>query len=263
MNKIISVKLPKAIDYGAVEFKNWIHKHTMRGVLVAFAFTLALFLFVVISAMMQYQVFFAPITDIRSVDISMVSATEQETAEEDALNEPPPDKIQINTGPAARAGNPVAVPDSEVTPDMQEFAAIDVVDRASTEGGTGEDMGGFSGNIDMNEVEVEEKIETMPEPDEFIPVEKEPQVSSLQDLMKLVVYPEVAKRAGIEGLVTVQVLISKTGKPIKAQILASENSNLNQAAIDAAMKYDGYTPAIQNDQPVNCWMILPINFQLR
>jgi protein TonB len=262
MNRIINVQLPKAIDYGAAELKDWISKYTLRGVLASIALTIVLFLFVIISSMMQHQVFFAPITDIRSVDITTTLAADSQDTAEETLNEQPPEIVQVNTGPAARAGNPVAVPDSEVAPDMQEFAAEDVMDRASAEGGSGEDMGDFAGNIDMNPVEVEEKLEDLPSFEDFIPVEKDPAPASLSDLMKLIVYPEIAKRTGIEGIVTVGVLVDANGKAIKTRILHSENTNLNQAAIDAIMKYDAWIPAIQNGSPVACWLTIPINFRL-
>ena len=261
MNKIITVDLPKAKNYGAVELTELIKKHTMRGVLAALGLTIALFLFVLISAALQYQVYFAPITSINSVDISTITSNDQDVDETD-LNAPPPEVI-INTGPASRAGNPVAAPDAEITPDMQDFSAMDEIDRASSEGGDGDDLGGFADNIDMNDVKVDEAIEEDPAWDEFKPVEKEPDISSMQDLMNLVVYPESAKRVGIEGTVVVTVLITEKGTPKNIRVLSSDNSNLNNAAKSAVMKYRGYKPAIQNGSPTSCWLVIPINFKLK
>ncbi len=261
MNRIIAVELPKAKTYGAVELTKLINKHTLRGVYAAIALTILLFLFVVISAMMQYQVYFSPITSISSVDLSVL--TRPETTEVDQVDPVTAPDVQVNHGPASRAGNPVAVPDAEITADMAEFSAIDEIERAASVGGDGIDDGTLSANIDLGEVKEVEKIEEEPDIGAFIAVEQEPAVSNLNDLMKLVKYPDIARKAGIEGVVVVGVLVGPDGAPKKAQVVSSANSNLNQAAIDAALAYRGYTPAIQNEQPVSCWLMLPINFSLR
>ena len=167
-------------------------------------------------------------------------------------------------GPAARAGIPVPVPDAQITPDMQEFATIDVMSRASAEGGSGIDLGGFASNIDFNQsskVDVKVK-EKEPEPDEFIPVEKEPGVDYSR-LQSLVIYPDLAKRAGIEGRVTIRVLIDKDGSVRKMFIEDSDNSLLNEAAENAIRNYGRFKPAIQNQEPIMCWISIPIQFKLR
>lgn len=108
----------------------------------------------------------------------------------------------------------------------------------------------------------QDENEDLPEFGDFIPTEKIPEVSNVMNLMKLVKYPELAKTAGVEGIVTVGVLIGKDGKPIKTKIISSANSNLNSAAVEAIMAYRGYTPAENEGKPVACWLIVPINFKL-
>lgn len=261
MNKIIAVELPKAITYGAVELKDWIAKHTLRGVLASFGLTLLLFLFVIISAKLQYQVYFSPITAITSVDIPPPSQTTDDEEDETKPDAATITDRVINHGPASRAGVPVGIPDAEIKVDI-EFASTDEIDRASSKGGDGLDDGTFASNIDMNPVKIEEVIEKLPDFDDFLAVEKEPTVSNINDLMKLVEYPEMAKRSGIEGTVTIAVLIDKSGKPVKTKILNSENANLNAAAVKGVMAYRGYTPALQNKQPTSCWLTIPVSFKL-
>ncbi|HYF04436.1 MAG TPA: energy transducer TonB, partial [Patescibacteria group bacterium] len=91
--------------------------------------------------------------------------------------------------------------------------------------------------------------------------EKQPGID-LADIQKRAVYPDLARRAGIEGRVTVQVLIDKTGKPLKYQILESANSVLNEAAAKAVMS-GTYTPAIQNGSPIAIWANIPVVFKIR
>ena len=103
--------------------------------------------------------------------------------------------------------------------------------------------------------------EIEPDPDEFTPCEKEPFVD-LGALQKLVVYPEEAKRDGIEGLVFVRALINKEGVATKHRIDHSTNTVLNKAAIDAVMNMK-YKPAIQKGKQIFCWISIPITFKLR
>lgn len=99
---------------------------------------------------------------------------------------------------------------------------------------------------------------------DFIPVESVPEISDLQDLMKQVKYPKDEKKKGNEGLTKVQILIGTDGIPIKYRILASSGHiALDLEAGRAAMEYKDYTPAVQDGKPVPCWMVLPINFQLK
>lgn len=100
-----------------------------------------------------------------------------------------------------------------------------------------------------------------PAPDDFIPVEREP-IVDLNALAQRVIYPDYAKQEGIEGRVTLRVLIDTTGKPIKYRIDDSNNEYLNKAAIDAVMG-SSYIPAIQKGKTVACWVSIPITFKLR
>ena len=101
------------------------------------------------------------------------------------------------------------------------------------------------------------KNEDEPGIDEFIPVEKMP------DLVNQVnpVYPEEAKKNGIEGRVWVKALVSKEGNVKKAVAVKSDNEIFNQAAIEAAMKYR-FTPAMQSGKPVAVWVVMPFKFEL-
>lgn len=245
--------------YGARELKGFINKFTYRGFIITVIIFLGLFL--LYFGYTQYENAqpkvkkLPPIAKIDIVDLP---------PQEETLDAPPPVEQVLNTGPAARAGIPVPVPDAQITPDMQEFATIDIMNRASAEGGTGIDLGGFASNINFEgtgnvDVKVKEKE---PEPDEFIPVEKEPGVDYAR-LQQLVVYPDLAKRAGIEGRVTIRVLIGKDGAVRKMFIEDSDNSLLNEAAENAIRQYGKFTPAIQNQEPIACWISIPIQFRLR
>ena len=141
---------------------------------------------------------------------------------------------------------------------------MDVMSRASSVGGDGVDLGGFSDKIDLRdkrEVKIDTK-EVEPAPDEFVAVEKEPGVD-LAKLQKSIIYPDLARRAGVEGRVIVRVLVGPDGKARKYFVESSDHELLNQSALDAIKNYGQFTPAIQNGQSIICWVSIPITFRLR
>ncbi len=99
----------------------------------------------------------------------------------------------------------------------------------------------------------------------FIPFDKAPiMIGGMSALMKKIVYPEIARKAGVETRVIIGVYINKEGSPLKTQVLKHSGSNVGfeDAAISAIMKMK-WEPALQRDRPVAVWMSIPVNFQLR
>ncbi|KAA3610385.1 MAG: energy transducer TonB [Calditrichaeota bacterium] len=74
-------------------------------------------------------------------------------------------------------------------------------------------------------------------------------------------YPELAQKVGIEGRVTVMVVISKTGTVLSATLMGEKNM-LSDAAIAAALKCT-FKPAKQFDKFVKVKMTIPFDFRLR
>jgi protein TonB len=259
MSDLVLSRVPGSSDYGAVELKELIRKYTYRGFFIAIGILMLLILLYYANQVITESTKpkLAPVIKTELVDIPPESAAEE-------LPPPPPPEMIVNTGPAVRAGTPVAIPDAEMKPDMQEFATIDVMDRASAAGGNGVDLGGFASGIDFEgsgkvQVQVREEI---PDPDDFIAVEKEPAVD-IVSLQKLVEYPELARKAGIEGRVIIRVFVRKDGSVVKPFVEFSDNSMLDKSALSAISKYGKINPAIQNGQPVDCWVSIPITFRLR
>ncbi|MCU0427337.1 MAG: TonB family protein [Candidatus Kapabacteria bacterium] len=177
----------------------------------------------------------------------------------DPLVAPPP-PTTADHGPAARAGTPVPVPDALVAPDVKDFANIDQISRASTKGGDGVDTGFLGLAGDDIKVEVRDDEDT-PGMYEFLAVEKEPYLD-IKDLQSRVEYPEVARRANIQGKVLVRVLVGKNGVPMKTVVEASDSDLLDPAATKAIMK-SVFTPALQNGHPVTCWVSIPVIFVIK
>ncbi len=96
-----------------------------------------------------------------------------------------------------------------------------------------------------------------PDMNAFVPVDKMPQVINTIPPH----YPELAKRAGIEGSAYVKILIDTEGKPLKAVVIKTDNEIFNQPSIDAAMQFK-FTPAEKDNKPVAVWVVIPFRYKL-
>jgi protein TonB len=169
-------------------------------------------------------------------------------------------------GVASRAGTPVAVPDALIAPDVKDFAATTEISVATPEGGDGTGFGndpngtGLGAPVDIDKPVEVKNVETLPDPDEFIAVEEEPKWDPAE-LARRLKYPEIARRAGIEGQVVVRALVDKNGRVVNTMIDQSDNKALEEAAVEAVKKTP-FTPAIQNKNPVAVWVQIPVIFKL-
>ncbi len=174
----------------------------------------------------------------------------------------PPPSIQSSNVPPAisvaapavrpSVGIPVPVPDAEVSPE-QTFATQQEMNAATESVGEGAGAGG-------GEVMIEKdiKIEEDGPPPDFVPFEKGPQiVKKVQP-----VYPEIARKAGLEGTVWVKIWVDKQGKSKKVVIQKSASEIFDQAAVDAAMQMV-FTPAMMQNGPVDVWVSIPFHFKLK
>ncbi len=76
-------------------------------------------------------------------------------------------------------------------------------------------------------------------------------------------YPEIARKAGIEGRVIVQVLISEKGDAIDTRIYKSLGDNGCDEAAVIALKGVKWQPAVHKDKPVKVWVAVPVVFKLK
>lgn len=73
-------------------------------------------------------------------------------------------------------------------------------------------------------------------------------------------YPTLAKAAGVQGSVTVQVLIDEQGRVLDAKA-ANGHPLLRQAAVQVAYKWK-FTPTVLNGEPVKVTGVVTYNFTL-
>ncbi len=169
------------------------------------------------------------------------------------LSQPPSDRNshtapQVSIAARASAGIPVPIPDPEISPE----ATIPTQSELNQPSSLGDSAVGENGTIIMPGI-IEEEIP----PDIFKPVEKLP----VPVVSPAPTYPEIARRAGIEGTVWVRIWVTKEGKAKKAEMLKSDSDLFDQSALDAAMHWV-FTPAVMNNGPVAVWVSIPFRFKL-
>jgi len=75
------------------------------------------------------------------------------------------------------------------------------------------------------------------------------------------VYPEVARKARVSGIVIVECIIDKSGTVRDVQVLKGLPFGLDQAAVEAVKKWK-FKPGTLNGQPVDVIFNLTVNFKL-
>jgi protein TonB len=150
-------------------------------------------------------------------------------------------------------GVPIPVPDEEAPEDV-EYATMDELAFMATSPPI-TDIGDIG---DMEVIIDPDKL--MPALDEFVAYEEPPQqIEVVQP-----VYPEMPRRAGIEGVVWVKALVDKEGR-VRDVIIVKDSgakAGFEETAIEAAKK-TLWKPAISNGQPVAVWVAYKIEFKLK
>jgi protein TonB len=131
-----------------------------------------------------------------------------------------------------------------------------------------EDIEISSTDLDVNQQveappppKVEKKVDE--EPQYFVAVEEMPEpIGGIQAIQSKIVYPEIAKRAGIEGKVYVLAFVDETGIVTKAEIIKGLGAGLDDAALNA-VKATKFKPGKQRGKPVKVQVSIPIVFKLQ
>ena len=75
-------------------------------------------------------------------------------------------------------------------------------------------------------------------------------------------YPEVARKAGLEGRVTVAAIVDENGNVVYAEIVSSTNKVFEEPALKAAYQYK-FKPGMMKDKKVKVRVIIPFAFKLQ
>ncbi len=254
-------------DYGAPELKKVYQKFFARGLFFAIVVHVVFIsTYLVINyintlkaeelSKQQQQQRIINLTDLEPPP----SATEDET--------PPPPKIEEMIAPpkdlSALTPEPVAKEKAEEQTIKTQEQLEQIKSPVSNTGDTGKFT--YSGPIKVQEKKVEEKIEKKEKDVEktvyqSFEVEKAPECVNLAQVRSSMNYPEVARQAGIEGRVTVKVLVNESGGVIKVGSVTGPDVFSDEVR-DKAMNLQ-FTPGLQNGKPVKVWVTVPFNFKLK
>jgi protein TonB len=158
-----------------------------------------------------------------------VEATKQETAP------PPPPKPPI----------PIEAPTDDVLEDV-EIEATDL------------DVDEVIAAPPPPKVEEEES-----EPVFFVAVQQMPEpIGGIAAIQKKIVYPEIAKRAGVQGRVYVKAYVDEVGKVTKVELIRGIGAGCDEAAMEAVNSVM-FSPGKQRGKPVKVQVTVPVLFKLQ
>jgi len=183
--------------------------------------------------------------DIETQDEQMVIDRQEEVFVEEIVQT----KQEIKAPPPPRPMVPVEVPNDEIIVD--DFIDLDA-------------------ELDLDDSFMELPPPPPPANDEnteeeeiFIVVEQMPElIGGLASLNKHITYPEMARRAQIEGRVIVEFIIDKEGNVNNPKIIRGIGGGCDEVALSAVQKVK-FKPGMQRGKPVLVRYSMPINFTLK
>lgn len=125
-------------------------------------------------------------------------------------------------------------------------------------------------NLDA-EMDLDEPLEMPPPPegkeeeeeDFFVVVENMPElIGGLAALQKNIRYPEMARKAGIEGRVIVQFIVNEEGKVENPRVIRGIGGGCDEEALRAVSLAE-FKPGRQRGRPVRVQYSLPVIFRLQ
>lgn len=255
------------MEYGLPELKKVYRKFLSRGLVIAIilhAFFISLYclsLYLEAQAEKNLQI-------KRDIELKDIQSQESNDSEEDQAPPPEvePQKIEALKDLAALTPEPVAKEkaDLETIKKVEETEKIKAF--VSSEGSENFDPTKETGKIKVEDKKVEEKVkkeetkDTKTKTYQQFEVDKAPVAVNLAQVQGSMRYPEIARSSGIEGKVTVKVLVGPDGSVV--QVGGFSGPDVFREEVSSKVMNLQFTPALQQGQPVRCWVSVPFNFKL-
>lgn len=203
--------------------------HTVR-LQIGMALTLALFLLAFKVEFRDQQEMLQLVEEQETVKMEVIEQTTQVKAP------PPPPRPQV----------PVEVPNEEVIED--EIIDLDA------------DLD-LDAPIDLPPPPPPADDE--PEEEIFVVVEQQPElIGGMAALQRGIKYPEIARKAGIEGRVYVQFVVDEKGNVLNPTVIRGIGGGCDEEALRAVAKAK-FKPGMQRGRPVKVRYSLPVVFKLQ
>ncbi len=255
-------------DYGAYDLRKKHVRHVFIGTIIV---AMSFISISILPMLMAFTSVDEKIEEKRVVKVSMYELPPPPALEKDVLPPPPPPKLPPPKVRTVAFKIPEPTPEDELEPEEAEQTIAEVEElidapNIGLEDQEGAEEGFFDGEIEGEgtapTVIIEEKIvEDVPDINDFIFVEEEPEPVNLEEVKQLIGYPRVAQDAGIEGRVILRVLVDEFGRYKNHKVINSVHPIL----ASACEKHIGqlmFTPAIQGNTPVKFWINIPFAFKL-
>ncbi len=165
------------------------------------------------------------------VQVEDVTHTKQETPP------PPPPKPPI----------PIEAPSDEVLQDIElQETELDV-----------------NAKVSAPPPPVKKKKEEDTAPTFFVAVEQMPEpIGGIQGIQARIHYPEIAKRAGVQGRVFVKAFVNEKGIVERVELIKGIGAGCDEEALKA-VKATRFKPGMQRGKPVKVQVSIPILFKLQ
>ncbi|MBI5835842.1 MAG: energy transducer TonB [Candidatus Eisenbacteria bacterium] len=232
--------MPAYQQYGAAELKAVFQRYMTLGVALSAAFNIFLILLALAAVLLNQKLSESHKTRVVVVPLQQLQAPPLSKQQVEQI------KVAQQVAPPS-VGIPVPVPDAQA-PQETQLASAKEIEQAASSAGTG----AGSGDIVIAAPAQEE----LPAAGAYVYRDDEPLLIKAYPVR----YPDLAKSSGIEGKVTVNVLVGTDGHVVKAEI-AQGVPVLNDAALEAVKQYI-FKPALANNKPVAVWVAVPIAFRL-
>jgi len=236
------------IGFGVKQSKVLIPLHLKKGMLIS----LTSMMLVVLAALSYFAVN-AYIEAHRPIpDAPMVRITYSQLGAPPSLSSSTVEQVQVASAAVA------AAPTMGVPKPVADDKAVDEAAYTQSElGAMSAGLATAEGASGASNLQVEEEL--IPDRQAFVAVDKQPEMIKAGKAE----YPDIVKKAGIEGKVFLQLLIDFDGH-VKMAVVAKSSGNvsLDEAAVEAG-KQCIFTPAVApGGKPVRVWVMWPVTFKI-
>jgi protein TonB len=186
-----------------------------------------------------FRVKYSPETEFDIPEEQQVVVQMEEIEQTQQIERPPP---------PPRPPVPIEVPNEEVLEDE----ALDIDAEID-----------FDEPVDLPPPPPPAPEEEEPEPEIFVVVEQMPElIGGLEDLQKRIKYPEIAKKAGVEGTVFLQFVVDENGNVMDPAVVKGIGAGCDEEAL-RAIRTAKFKPGKQRGKPVRVRFSLPVRFRLK
>lgn len=255
------------MEYGLPELKKVYRKFLSRGLVVAIilhAFFISLYcisLYLDARAEKDLQ-------HKREIELKDIQQTESSDNQDEQA--PPPEvetqKVEALKDMSALTPEPVAKEKAELETTKKVEQLEQIKSDVSSKGDENFDPTKETQKVKIEDRKVEEKVKKEETKDvkvktyQQFEVDKAPVAVNLGSVQGSMRYPEIARSSGIEGKVTVKVLVGPDGSVVS--VGGFSGPDVFREEVSSKVMNLQFTPALQQGQPVRCWVSVPFNFKL-